>query len=60
MRVGAISTALVALMPTTLGWLSEQHPNIEIKVVLGTSAGLLKMLDVTESILLVDGGYTCW
>jgi len=48
LRVGAISTALVALMPMTLRWLSERHPDIEIKVVPGTLVGLLKMLEDGE------------
>jgi DNA-binding transcriptional LysR family regulator len=48
LRVGAISTALIALMPAALRFLSERHPDIEIKVVPGTSAGLLRMLEAGE------------
>jgi DNA-binding transcriptional LysR family regulator len=48
LRVGAISTALITLMPITLRRLSERHPEIEIRVVPGTSAGLLHMLENGE------------
>lgn len=48
LRVGAISTALIAMMPAALRTLSQQHPDIEIKVVPGTSAGLLQMLETGE------------
>ncbi len=48
LRVGAISTALIALMPAALRELSRQHPDIEIKVVPGTSAVLLHMLEAGE------------
>lgn len=48
LRVGAISTALIALMPAALRTLSQRHPDIEIRVVPGTSAGLLQMLEAGE------------
>ena len=48
LRVGAISTALIALMPAALRELSKQHPDIDVKVVPGTSAGLLHMLEAGE------------
>lgn len=44
LRVGAISTALIAIMPGALKRLAVQHPDIDMKVVPGTSAGLLAML----------------
>ncbi|CAH1671001.1 MULTISPECIES: LysR substrate-binding domain-containing protein [unclassified Chelatococcus] len=48
LRVGAISTALISLMPRALQRLADEHPDIEMKVVPGTSAGLLTMLDYGE------------
>lgn len=48
LRVGAISTALMAILPAALQRLSEQHPEIELAVVPGTSVGLFQMLERDE------------
>ncbi|MDE1994871.1 MAG: LysR family transcriptional regulator, partial [Rhizobiaceae bacterium] len=48
LRVGAISTALMALLPGALRRLAERHPEIDLKVVPGTSMGLLSMLEAEE------------
>ncbi len=48
LRVGSISTALVALLPATLRQLATSHPDIELKVVPGTSMGLLSMLEAGD------------
>lgn len=48
LRVGSISTALVALLPATLRQLAASHPDIELKVVPGTSMSLLSMLEAGD------------
>jgi len=48
LRVGSISTALTALIPDTLRRLALRHPEIDLKVVPGTSMGLLAMLEAEE------------
>jgi DNA-binding transcriptional LysR family regulator len=48
LRVGAISTALMALLPGRLRQLAARHPDIELKVVPGTSMGLLSMLEAGD------------
>jgi len=45
LRVGAISTALVALLPGALQRLAARYPDIELTVAPGTSAGLFMMLE---------------
>lgn len=45
LRVGAISTALISLVPPALRHMAERHPSIEIKVLPGTSALLYRMLE---------------
>jgi DNA-binding transcriptional LysR family regulator len=48
LRVGAISTALVSIVPPALRAMAEQHPRIELKVLPGTSAQLYRMLEAGE------------
>ncbi|RKD67692.1 DNA-binding transcriptional LysR family regulator [Rhizobium sp. WW_1] len=48
LRVGSISTVLTSLIPGTLRRLALLHPEIELKVVPGTSMGLLAMLEAEE------------
>ncbi|MFH5925617.1 LysR substrate-binding domain-containing protein [Roseomonas xinghualingensis] len=45
LRIGAISTALITIMPLALRRMAERHPGVEIKVVPGTSALLYRMLE---------------
>ncbi|KAA2212614.1 LysR substrate-binding domain-containing protein [Teichococcus oryzae] len=48
LRVGAISTALISVVPPALRHMAERHPGIELRVVPGTSAQLLRMLERGE------------
>jgi len=48
LRVGAISTELTALLPGTLRQLAACHPEIDLKVVPGTSMGLLAMIETGD------------
>jgi DNA-binding transcriptional LysR family regulator len=48
LKVGSISTALGALLPATLRRLASSHPDIELKVVPGTSMSLLSMLEAGD------------
>lgn len=48
LRLGSISTVLTSLIPDTLRRLALLHPEIELKVVPGTSMGLLAMLEAEE------------
>ena len=48
LRVGAISTALISLVPPALKRMAERHPRMEIKVLPGTSALLYRMLEAGE------------
>ncbi len=48
LRVGAISTALMALVPGSLQKLAAQYPAIEVAVVPGTSLALFRMLEMDE------------
>ncbi|MFK0165069.1 LysR substrate-binding domain-containing protein [Rhizobium sp. NPDC090279] len=48
LRVGSISTVLTSLIPDTLRRLALLHPEIDLKVVPGTSMGLLALLEAEE------------
>jgi molybdate transport repressor ModE-like protein len=48
LRVGAISTALISVMPPALRRMAERHPRIEVKVLPGTSTQLYRMLERGE------------
>jgi DNA-binding transcriptional LysR family regulator len=48
LRVGAISTALMAMLPAALQQLAARYPAVELTVVPGTSVGLLRMLEMGE------------
>ncbi|HVJ55423.1 MAG TPA: LysR substrate-binding domain-containing protein [Aliidongia sp.] len=48
LRVGAISTALVTVVPPALQSMAQEHPEIELKVIPGTSAQLYQQLEEGE------------
>ncbi|MFC3127723.1 LysR family transcriptional regulator [Pseudoroseomonas globiformis] len=48
LRIGAISTALISVVPPALRLMTERHPGIELKVLPGTSAQLYRMLEHEE------------
>ncbi len=45
LRIGSISTALMSLVPPTLRYMAEHHPDIALKIVPGTSSQLLSMVE---------------
>jgi DNA-binding transcriptional LysR family regulator len=45
LRIGAISTALMSIVPPTLRHMAKHHPEIALKIVPGTSSQLLSMLE---------------
>jgi DNA-binding transcriptional LysR family regulator len=45
LRIGSVSTALMSVVPPTLRHMAGHHPEIALKIVPGTSAQLLLMLD---------------
>lgn len=45
LRIGSISTALMSVVPPTLRYMAESHPEIALKIVPGTSSQLLLMLE---------------
>lgn len=45
LRVGAISTALISIVPPALERMATRHPGVSLKIVPGTSSQLFQMLD---------------
>ncbi|SFM67662.1 LysR substrate-binding domain-containing protein [Methylobacterium pseudosasicola] len=45
LRIGSVSTALMSVVPPTLRYMAEHHPEIALKIVPGTSSQLLSMLE---------------
>lgn len=61
LRVGSISTALMALFPAALQHMAARHPAIELTVVPGTSTSLFRMLETGEidCALIVQPPFQC-
>ncbi|KQS82502.1 LysR family transcriptional regulator [Methylobacterium sp. Leaf361] len=45
LRIGSVSTALMSVVPPTLRYMAEHHPEIALKIIPGTSSQLLYMLE---------------
>lgn len=45
LHIGSVSTALMSVVPPTLRYMAEHHPEIALKIVPGTSSQLLSMLE---------------